>query len=273
MAAPTEPTEPTEPVEPTEAFEPHLLDEDDFRREVQSFAFWFETVEGYLTERPYGHDPDLAEAPLTDGERDGLVTVLCNYCVGEAAALEASSSLVRLAPNHGARIFMATQAADEARHLEVFLRRLEDLGVADPQAEVAVRANPGLQELRRRLLELVDAGDWEAAVFAQNVVLESMEDTVFRYHGTVADPITSQILAGVVADERRHLGFGENDLGRWLIGHPEGRQRLAELRAELDPLVLRAFEGAFEDLGLGQDERPALGRDYLQAIERLELTS
>lgn len=259
--------------ETTESVEPHLLDEEDFRREVQSFAFWFETVEGYLSERPHGYDPDLPEAPLTDGGREALVTILCNYCVGEAAALEASSGLVRLAPNHHARIFMATQAVDEARHLEVFLHRLRDLGVADPNAEVDARANPGLRELRRRLLELVDVGDWEAAVFAQNVVLESMEDTVFRYHEAVADPVTSQVLAGVVADERRHLGFGENDLGRWLIDHPDGRERLAALRAELDPLVLRAFDGACEDLGLSRDERPTLGRDYLEAIERLGLTS
>ena len=97
--------------------EPHLLDEDDFLREVQSFSFWFETVEGYLSERPHGRDPDLLEPPLTDVQRQTLVTILCNYCVGEAAALEASSSLVRLAPNHNARIFMATQAVDEARHL------------------------------------------------------------------------------------------------------------------------------------------------------------
>lgn len=257
----------------SEVVEPHLLDEDAFRREVQSFSFWFETVEGYLSERPYGHDPDLDEAPLADGERESLVTILCNYCVGEAAALEASSSLVRLAPNHHARIFMATQAADEARHLEVFLHRLGELGVADPLAEVDARANAGLQELRRRLLALVDAGDWESAVFAQNVVLESMEDTVFRFHKAVADPVTSQVLAGVVADERRHLGFGENDLGRWLVDRPDGREQLATLRAELDPLVLRAFDGAFEDLGLGRDERPALGRDYLEAVERLGLTS
>ena len=259
--------------ESPEVIEPHLLDEDDFRREVQSFRFWFETVEGYLSERPYGRDPDLPESPITEGERSALVTILCNYCVGEATALEASSSLVRLAPNHHARIFMATQAADEARHLEVFLHRLRELGVADPNAEVEVRASPGLQELRRRLLEFVDTGDWTAAVFAQNVVLESMEDTVFRYHQAVADPVTGQILAGVVADERRHLGFGENDIGRWLVRHPDGRARLADLRAELDPLVLRAFEGAYEDLGLGHDERPSLGRDYLEAIERLGLTS
>lgn len=254
-------------------FEPHLLDEEDFLREVQSFSFWFETVEGYLADRPEGHDPDLAEEPIDEARRDALVTTICNYCVGEAAALEASSGLVRLAPNHSARIFLATQVADEARHLEVFLDRLRALGVDDPEFEVTERANPGLIRFKERLLALVDEGDWEASVFAQNVLLESMEDTVFRFHSTTADAVTRQVLEGVIADERRHLGFGENDLGRRLALHPAHRARLTAVRNELDPLVLSAFEGAFDDLGLSREDRPALGRDYLHAVERLGLTA
>ena len=141
------------------------------------------------------------------------------------------------------------------------------------RAEVERRANPGLLAFKERLLRFVDAGDWEAAVFAQNVVLESMEDTVFRFHASVADPKTQQVLEGVVADERRHLGFGENDLGRRLARHPEDRERLTAVRAELDPLVLRSFEEAYEALGLGRDDRPSLGRDYLHSVERLGLTA
>lgn len=253
--------------------EPHTLDEETFYGEVQSFSFWFEAVEGYLTDKPYGHDPDLEETPFDDQARDSLITTLCNYCVGEGAALEASSGLVRLAPNHHAQIFMATQVADEARHLEVFLKRLGDLGVTDPQGEVARRANPGIVAFKDRLLSFVDEGDWEAAVFAQNVILESMEDTVFRFHESIADPVTREVLEGVVADERRHLGFGENDLGRRLVRHPDHKRRLAEVRAELDPLVLHSFEQAYEDLGIARSDRPSLGRDYLKAVERLGLTS
>ena len=89
-----------------DTWEPHLLDEDDFIREVQSFSFWFEAVEGYLGDRPLGHDPDLSDVDLDVAERDNLVTILCNYCVGETAALEASSGLVRLASNNPAQIFM-----------------------------------------------------------------------------------------------------------------------------------------------------------------------
>ena len=87
--------------------EPHDLDQDDFIAQVQSFEFWFEAVEGYLSDKPHGYDPDLPDPPLDAHEREALITTLCNYCVGEAAALEASSGLVRLAPNHHAQIFLA----------------------------------------------------------------------------------------------------------------------------------------------------------------------
>jgi hypothetical protein len=253
--------------------EPHALDEAAFYGEVQSFSFWFEAVEGYLTDKPYGHDPDLVEEVQDDKARDGLVTTLCNYCVAETAALEASSGMVRLAPNHNSRIFMATQVADEARHVEVFLHRLRELGVEDPVAEVDARANPQIVAFKDRLLEFVDEGDWEAAVFAQNVILETMEYTVFHFHEQVADPITREVLEGVVSDERRHLGFGENDLGRLLARHPEHRERLAKVKDELDPLVLGSFDGAYEDLGLDRSDRPKLGSDYLRAVERLGLTT
>lgn len=253
--------------------EPHGLNEEDFLREVLSFNFWFEAVSGYLENRPYGFDPSMTENSMDAAERDRLITTLCNYCVGEKAALEASSGLIRLAPNERSQIFLATQVADEARHVEVFIRRLESLGVQNPEVEIEHRANAGLQQFRRKLSELVDRGEWEAAIFAQNVLLESMEDTVFRFHAASADPITKQVLEGVIADERRHLGFGENHLGMALHGDSEGRNRLALVRKELDPLVLESFEGVYRDLGLSKTEQPELGRHYLEAVTRLGLTT
>lgn len=255
----------------TDEWEPHDLTPEEFAEQVQSFSFWFEAVEGYLGDKPYGYDVTLRPDVLSDSRREAIITTLCNYCVGEAAALEASSGMVTLAPNHHARIFLATQVADEARHLEVFLHRLGELGVADPELEVTRRANPNIVEFKRRLLELVAAGDWEAAVFAQNVLLETMEFTVFGHHARTADTITRSVLEGVISDERRHLGFGENDLGARIAQDPDIRSRLAETKRDLDSLVLNVFDGAFDDLGLARNERPDLGRDYLDAVERLGL--
>lgn len=254
------------------AFDPHGLDDAAFREEVLSFEFWFQAVDGYLTGRPYGRPEGLADDLPAAAGVDRLVTTLCNYCVAETIALDGASGMVGLAPNRHAKIFLATQVVDEARHLEVFLNRLHDLGVAEPEQEIRRRADDNLQEFRDRLLGYVRQGDWDAALFAQNVVLETMEYTVFRSHAAGADAVTRAVLEGVIKDERRHLGFGENDLGRRLVDNPATRERLTEVRRDLDPLVLRTFDSAQADLGVTAGERGGLGRDYLQAVERLGLT-
>jgi len=253
-------------------FDPHSLAEDEFLEEVHSVDFWFQAVDGYLSDRSYGRVEGVVHPDLDDVARDNLITTLCNYCVGETAALDASSGLVPIAPNRNSKIFLATQVVDEARHLEVFMRRLRDLGVSDPEGEIAKRANPNLVRFKDRLLELVEGHDWDAAVFAQNVVLETMEYTAFRAHMDTADPATAEVLDGVVKDERRHLGFGENDLGRRLALMPEKRESLARIRSELDTLVLATFEEVQESVGADRAIRSDLGSEYLDAIERLGLT-
>jgi 1,2-phenylacetyl-CoA epoxidase catalytic subunit len=257
-------------LEPSEV---HDLDPQAFRERVHSFEFWFQSVEGYLSGTHYGHRADVREAPIEPSDRERLVTVLCNYCVGETAALEGASGLVTLAPNRHAKVFLSTQVVDEGRHLEVLLHRLGELGVADPEAEVERRASPAIREFRRRLLALVGRGDWEAALFAQNVILEAMEFTVFQTHARRADPVTAQVLEGIVKDERRHIGFGENELGRCLRDHPEQRARISTLRRELDALVLDTLEQTIREIGIPADERPELGRSYLAAVGRLGIAS
>lgn len=252
--------------------DPHDLAEQEFLDEVHSFQFWFDSVEGYLSGRPYGCTPDTDDVTLDDARRERLITTLCNYCVGETAALEGASGLVQLAPTRNAKIFMATQVVDEARHLEVFLHRLTDLGVTDPEGEIARRAHPALVDFKGALLELVADGDWQAAVFAQNVILETMEYTVFRLHRATADPVTAEVLGGVIADERRHAGFGETDLGRALAADPSGSSRLREIRRRLDPMVLGVFEGALDDVGAAEGARSQLTAEYLHTVERLGLT-
>ena len=113
----------------------HDLDPQEFLEEVHSFEFWFQAVEGYLTGLTWGHKPETEEASLTDGERDRLVTVLCNYCVGETAALEGASGLIAIAPNRLAKVFLSTQVADEGRHLEVFFHRLKTLGTLEARVD------------------------------------------------------------------------------------------------------------------------------------------
>lgn len=248
------------------------IDENECVEQAQTFESWFGAVEGYLGDTSYGRHADTIDLTLDEARRDQLITALCNYCVGETAALESASGLVRLAPGPSAKVFMATQVVDEARHLEVFLHRLTELGVTDPEAEIACRANPALFDFAQALLDLVEAGDWNAALFAQTVVLETTELTVLQTHAETADPVTADILAGVIADERRHFGFAENSLGRQLTDHPVLRPHLQRIRTQLEPIALDVFDNALCEIEAPAEARGRLGRHYLTTIERLGLT-
>jgi 1,2-phenylacetyl-CoA epoxidase catalytic subunit len=249
----------------------HSLSPERFLEEVHSFEFWFHAVEGYLSDTRYGRRPNTVDVALSEPERDRLVTVLCQYCIGETAALEGASGLIAIAPNRLTKVFLATQVVDEGRHLEVLLHRLQELGVERPEEEIERRASRSLVAFKRRLLELVAGKDWEAAIFAQNVILEALEFTVFQAHAETADPVTRDVLQGIVKDERRHIGFGENELGRRLKTSPTTRARLVAVQRELDPLVLASCDETLAQIGTSPAERPEIGRSYLAAVGRLGL--
>jgi 1,2-phenylacetyl-CoA epoxidase catalytic subunit len=241
----------------------------EFLDHVHSFEFWFGAVQGYLDGLQYGHRPETPDAELEEADRDRLITVLCNYCVGETMALEGAGALIRIAPNRATKVFLSTQTVDEGRHLEVLIHRLQELGVEDPETTITQRASPTLLAFKERLLELVRRENWEGALFAQNVCLEAMEFAVFHMHARTADPRTREVLLGIIKDERRHIGFGENELGRRLKREPEIRKRLARIREELDPLILESFRLTLDRIEARPDDHAELGRSYLDAVARL----
>lgn len=238
-----------------------------------SIQHWLESApQGYLMGTEFGHPPGEKEPEgllLEDALREQAIRTTVQLVVGERCALEGAGGLIQIAPNRATKVFLATQTVDEARHLEVLTHRLRELGVSQPDAEIASRAGRNLLEFKRKLLQLVRGRDWVAAVFAQNVILEAMEFSVFHQHSQRADPRTREVLIGIIKDERRHIGFGENELGRRLHELPLLRERLVAVREELDPLVLRSFEETMDAIGTPRGERADLGRSYLAAVERL----
>jgi len=251
--------------------EVHDLKPSEFLEEVHSFEFWFQAVEGYLSDTTHGHRPETPDQPQQGEDRDRLIGVLCNYCVAESAALDTASGLVTIAPNRQSKIFLSTQVVDEGRHLEVFLHRLGELGVADAETEIEKRASPSMLAFKSRLLQLIEGKDWDSALFAQNVALESLEFVVFRRHCQTADPVTAEILARVIKDERRHMGFGENELGRRFRRDPTARVRIREFRKEIDHLVHETLKDTAQHLGLPAGDKEELGRLYRESVERLGL--
>jgi hypothetical protein len=96
-----------------------------------------------------------------------------------------------------------------------------------------------------------------------------MEFAVFRLHSENADQLTRELLDGVLKDERRHMGFGENELGRRLQVMPEVRLRIRDVRQELDRLVLSTFDATAAAIGVKTSERNELAGVYLDTVRRL----
>jgi hypothetical protein len=166
--------------------------------------------------------------------------------VGERCALRASSGLIGSAPDEASQRFLATQTLDEARHVEIFSRRLLDLGIKQSEFEdtIEARANPNLVRFAELLLEKVDRKDFVAGVVGQNVVLEGMAFHVFEMlhaGNATSNPKFAQTLSGTIADERRHVGFGENRIGSLVREHPERRADIERLQKEMSYYMLATF--------------------------------
>jgi hypothetical protein len=221
-----------------------------------SIQRWMEMCpQGYLEDTVYGHEPDATEPEFIladDDEREAAIRTTVSLVVGERCALAASSGLINAAPDYPSKRFLATQTLDEARHVEVFTQRLFDLGVKKDDLESTIDryANPNLVKFAEVLLEKVDNGDFVAGVVGQNIVLEGMAFTVFELLETgnrEFNPKFSQTLKGTIADERRHVGFGENRIGSLIQQYPEKRPEIERMQQEMSYYMLATFSDSFSN--------------------------
>jgi len=232
-----------------------------------SIQNWLESCpQGYLEGTEYGHAPGAGEpALLTDHPvlREDAIRTTVQLVVGERCALSASSGLINAAPDEASRRFLATQTLDEARHVEIFTHRLYDLGVkkADLESTIRTYANPHLVKFAEILLEKVDKKDFVSGVVGQNIVLEGMAFSVFEMMHALnqeLNPKFAQTLSGTIADERRHVGFGENRIGSLIREHPEKRPEVERLQRDMSYFMLATFAEAFRN-AQAPDELARLG--------------
>ncbi len=221
-----------------------------------SIQRWLELCpQGYLEDTVYGHEEGESEAEVLladDDLRTDAIRSTVQLVVGERAALAASSGLVNAAPDYPSKHFLATQTLDEARHVEIFTQRLFDLGVkkADLESTIDHFANPHLVKFAEVLLEKVDSGDFIAGVVGQNIVLEGLAFSVFEMMETsnrVSNPKFAHTLAGTIADERRHVGFGENRIGSLIKEHPEKKSEIEQMQKDMAYHMLKTFSLSFDE--------------------------
>jgi hypothetical protein len=236
-----------------------------------SIQRWMEMCpQGYLDDTVYGHSVDetepgelLADEALVESEIATTVLLV----VGERCALAASSGLVNAAPDYPSKRFLATQTLDEARHVEIFTQRLYDLGVKKDDLESTINqfVNPNLVKFAEILLEKVNDGDFVAGVVGQNIVLEGMAFTVFEMLESGnhdPNPKFAHTLRGTIADERRHVGFGENRIGSLIRQYPERRAEVEKMQQEMTFYMLATFADTFSNSPGPQPDADRTAADF-----------
>ncbi len=223
---------------------------------------WLESAaQGYLLGTEHGHLPGEAEPrALLENEalREGAIDTTVQLAIFERAALVTASGLVGLAPDDATRCFLAAQALDEARHLEVFRSRLVDLGVARTQLDPVIeeRANPHLRRLTGVLLEKLEQRDFLGCLLGQNVFLEGLAGHVLELLHVANEGINpkfARTLAGVLADEGRHTRFGEQRVKALLRQERGVRAEFESMQRELSGAMLDTFAHAFRHVPRGAE--------------------
>lgn len=171
-------------------------------------------------------DPATAipwDAPfeLPDEVEDAVVQVMTYLVENEVAALQVPARfLARIHPHFREVLqLLAVQAADEARHIEVFTRRA-----------LLRRPRPGRSTTggQASLKTLVDEPDFALSSLLLSVMGEGSFLSLLRFIAEHApDPVTAAVarLSGV--DEARHVAFGLAHLRRSVEHDPALRGRLA----------------------------------------------
>lgn len=205
------------------------------------------------------------------------VDLVSQLYYAEEATLQICSRMIAELPELQAKQYVCMQAADEARHLEIYRNYLQKLGDISP-------IDPGLKNVFDNALEF--NGPAFGLVAALNVVMEHEAlNQQKRRIATLPCPLFKQINQAIIRDESRHAAFGVIYLRRisaclqdedksivsdwlrelWLLWLEANRERYTrdgeeELRLDCDELLRRGQHvgNTLWRLGLFE-ERNALG--------------
>jgi hypothetical protein len=179
---------------------------------------------------------------------------LSQFMHGEQGALLCTAKIVETVPWIDAKYYASTQVMDEARHVEVFARYLDEkmLGhyAIDPHLAL--------------LLDDIIADDrWDITYLGMQIMVEGLALAAFSLAQAITqEPLLKQLLRYVMSDEARHVAFGVLSLKELYEGlsHAE----LAE-RQEF------AFEAAvrMRDRLVGREVWDRMGVDPKEALRVL----
>src|SRR5215831_6881938 len=125
---------------------------------------------------------------------------LSQFLHGEQGALLCTAKIVETVPWYDAKLYASTQVMDEARHVEVFARYLD---------EKLTGHYPINAHLRLLLDDIVNDSRWDMTYLGMQIMVEGLALAAFGFmHQMTTEPLLKQLLRYVMSDEARHVAFG-----------------------------------------------------------------
>lgn len=126
--------------------------------------------------------------------------VLSQFLHGEQGALICTGLLTATVPWIDAKYYAASQVMDEARHVEVFGRYINE------KTSGAYPINANLGGL---LDDIILDGRWDVTYLGMQIMVEGLALAAFGFmHMLTTEPLLKQLLRYVMSDEARHVAFG-----------------------------------------------------------------
>ena len=147
---------------------------------------------------------NLSEEEKILFDRHNTAELMSQFLHGEQGALLVASQLASCAPTYNAKLYAASQTFDEARHVEVFNKYLQErIGWNYP-------VMPGLKALLDKILS---DPRWDLKFIGMQIIIEGLALAAFeRQRAAAMDPLLKDIFYLVIRDEARHVTFGVNYL-------------------------------------------------------------
>lgn len=143
--------------------------------------------------------------------------LLSQFLHGEQGALICAAKLVEQAPWIEAKYYASSQVMDEARHVEVFARYLDE----KLEGEYPIGSPLAL------LLDgIIEDDAWDKTYLGMQIMVESIALAAFSLMRQISpDPLLQDLLKYVMSDEARHVAFGVISLSEVLDGMTEAEIR------------------------------------------------
>jgi hypothetical protein len=180
--------------------------------------------------------------------REMQTSALSQFLHGEQGALACTGLITATVPWIDAKYYAATQVMDEARHVEVFARYLDE----KTSGAYPINANLG-----RLLDSIIVDGRWDITYLGMQIMVEGLALAAFGFlHMLTTEPLLKKLLRYVMSDEARHVAFGVLSLKEFYEGlsAAEIRER-QEFAYEAAVQLRQRFMGreVFERMGVDAD--------------------